>query len=58
MAEETAYFKDIVIFDLVGRIVKHETNVGQVDADGLPQGMYIIRATLNNHEIITQKILK
>ncbi|MBK8474353.1 MAG: T9SS type A sorting domain-containing protein [Sphingobacteriales bacterium] len=55
---ETAHFIDIAIFDLAGRIVKHKTNVEQVDTNDLSQGMYIVRAILNDHEIITQKILK
>ncbi|MBK8474411.1 MAG: T9SS type A sorting domain-containing protein [Sphingobacteriales bacterium] len=52
------YFKEITIFDLVGRIVKHETNVDQVDTECLPQGMYMVRATLDNQEVIIKKILK
>lgn len=52
------YFKNIIIYDILGRVVKNETNVGQLNTDDLPNGMYIIRAILNNHEIITQKILK
>ena len=55
---ETMYFESIVIYDIFGRIVKQGIDVEQINVDDLPNGMYIIHATLNNNEIITQKLLK
>ncbi|MBK9459173.1 MAG: T9SS type A sorting domain-containing protein [Sphingobacteriales bacterium] len=39
-------------------MVKQGIDVEQINVDDLPNGMYIIHATLNNNEIITQKLLK
>ncbi|MBK8474693.1 MAG: T9SS type A sorting domain-containing protein, partial [Sphingobacteriales bacterium] len=50
--------ESIAIYDIFGRIVKNGTNVAQINTQDLPHGIYIVRATLSNHETITQKITK
>ncbi|MBK8474379.1 MAG: T9SS type A sorting domain-containing protein [Sphingobacteriales bacterium] len=39
-------------------MVKQATNIDQLDTNDLPAGLYLIQATLNNQQVITQKILK
>ena len=58
MAAEDVYFKRIIIYDMLGRIVKQATNADQLDTNYLPTGLYLMQATLSNQEVITQKILK
>ena len=58
LVAETAYFKHIVIYDIFGRIVKKASSVEQISTDDLHNGVYIVRATLNNNQFITQKIVK
>lgn len=58
LVAETTYFKHIVIYDIFGRIVKQASSVEQISTDDLHNGVYIVRATLNNDRFITQKIVK
>lgn len=58
LTSENTYFKSIVVYDFVGKIILQLKNSDNLNISNLSNGIYIIKAQLNNGKIITKKILK
>ena len=49
--------KSIEIFDMQGRLVSRSANAARVQVNGMSRGMYIIRVTDMNGNVLSKKIL-
>ena len=49
--------RSIEVFDMQGRLVSHSVNTARVEINGISRGMYIVRVTDMNGNVISKKIL-
>jgi len=48
---------NIQLFDAAGRMQKAATNKNPIDLSGYPAGLYIVRVALEDHRLVTKKVL-